>query len=266
MSLCLMDSHCHLDHFEDLDQVLKRAQDAQVGRLISICVDQENFKKVLPIAESHPHVFASVGVHPCHVDNHDPEDIRVWLKTQAAHPKVVGLGETGLDFMSRSPHRETQVSLFKVHINVALTTGLPLIVHLREAEEAFLEIMSAYPIKPKGVLHCFTGSLGYAQAAISWGWKVSLSGIVTFSNAKALQEVVRALSITDLLVETDAPWLAPQPHRGKRNEPAYVAFTARKIAELKGISFEEVVHQTSLNAGEVFGAVVLEPLLGSNLD
>lgn len=256
----LIDSHCHLDRFEEIDIVLERAQEAGVGCIVSICVDCENFNAVLPIAQKYPWVFASVGIHPCHVKDQDAQDVRQWLLRHAGNPRVVGLGETGLDAMDHSPAMEKQIALFKVHIEVALTTGLPLIVHLRDAEDVFLKIMDTYAIKPKGVLHCFTGSLLCAQKAISWGWKVSISGIVTFSNAHSLQETVRALDLKDILIETDAPWLAPHPYRGKRNEPSYLVSTAQKIADLKGLSVEDVARQTSANGREVFGPLCMEPL------
>ncbi len=250
-----IDSHCHLDRYQDLESVLERANQAQVKLLLTICTSIENFDKVLPIAEYYPHVYASVGIHPGEVNQEMGPDLYSWLVEKTAHPKVVALGETGLDMMPHSPPLELQERIFRIHIQAALDMGLPLVVHTRHADEAFLSVLRSFPQKPLGVLHCFTGSLACAQEAVSWGWKVSLSGILTFKNAKEIQDMARNLSLDDLLIETDAPWLAPQKYRGQTNEPSYIIETAAYLAGLHHKPIEEIASCTTRSFFDLFNKV-----------
>lgn len=252
--MILIDSHCHLDMYDqEIDQVIQRAYKQGIKVMISICTSLTNFEKVLTIAERYPYVYASMGLHPTEAHDMDPTQIYDWLVQGAQHPKVIGFGETGLDLMPKSPPLEVQKMIFHAHIKAALAVDLPLIVHMRQAEEDFLSLMGEYEAPfPKGVLHCFTGSFPCAEKAISWGWKISISGIITFPNAKDLVKVVQKIPLTSLLVETDAPWLAPQSYRGQRNEPAYIIETASKLAQLHQTSLEDLAKQTTDNFFTLF--------------
>jgi TatD DNase family protein len=253
--LLIVDSHCHLDRYPDLKDILERAFKAQVTLFLTICTSVENFDKVIAIAEAYPQVYASVGVHPSEVSLEMEKELYAWLVDKASHPKVVALGETGLDVMPHSPPLEVQERIFRIHIQAALDTGLPLVVHTRHSDDPFLSILDSYPEKPLGVLHCFTGSLECAQQAVSWGWKVSLSGILTFKNARDLQNMAKMLDLDSLLIETDAPWLAPQSYRGQTNEPSYLIETARCLADLKATSVQQVALSTTHSFFELFKKV-----------
>ena len=243
-----IDSHCHLDSFADISAVLQQASVQGVRCFLSIAVGIDNFQSVLPLSLKFPQVCATAGVHPCYIKKHQLAGLKEWLTECAHNPKVVGLGETGLDLGPSSPDLGEQINFFQVHVDVAVMTGLPLIVHLRDAWEPFLQIVRGWKGKgPKGVLHCFTGPLDVAQEMIDLGWKVSFSGIVTFKKTETLQQVVQALPLGSFVVETDAPWLAPVPLRGKENCPSYLPYTAQKIAELKGVS-ESLLAQSTTQA------------------
>lgn len=256
-----VDSHCHLDRYTNLNEIIERALKAQVKLFLTICTSIENFDKVIAIAEAYPQVYASVGIHPSEVSVEIEKDLYGWLVEKAAHPKVVALGETGLDVMPHSPPLEVQERLFRIHIQAALETGLPLVVHTRHADDLFLSVLNSYSHKPSGVLHCFTGSLACAQQAVSWGWKVSLSGILTFKNAKEVQDMAKNLELHTLLIETDAPWLAPQSHRGKLNEPSYITETASFLAQLHGVSVQEIALSTTRSFLELFKKIPPSSLL-----
>lgn len=264
-TLGIVDSHCHLDRYDDPSAVIARAHAAGVDTLVAISTSRDNFASVLPIAQQHPRVFACAGVHPCdtHLDP-DPTTLKDWLMTCAQHPKVIGLGETGLDQFRDAPALEQQERLFRTHIEVAQDTGLPLVVHTRHSDAAFLRVMQEVfetcqshgtPF-PRGVLHCFTGSASCAHQAVQWGWKVSLSGIVTFKNAPEVQAMAASLPLDSLLVETDAPWLAPQTHRGKPNEPAWITETVAALADLHACSIAEMTRQTTANFYDLFSKAV----------
>lgn len=252
----LVDSHCHLNYgtlVDDLPGVLSRAEGAGVGTMLTISTTLETFPEVLAIAEAHDNICCSVGGHPHHAEE-EPDISAADLIALADHPKVVGIGETGLDYYYDTAPREAQKKNFIAHVEAARETGLPIIVHSRDAEEDTLEILKAGLEQGpySGVIHCFTASQGFADAALELGFYISLSGIVTFKNAKDIQETTKTIPEDRLLVETDSPYLAPVPHRGKPCQPAYVADTARFVADLRGMSLEDLTAATTENFFRLF--------------
>jgi len=224
---------------------------AQVGAALCVAVSLEGLAGVIGLAESHAHLFASVGVHPEHRDCQEP-DVET-LVGHARHPRVVAIGETGLDYYWHKTDTEWQRERFRVHIRAAKLSGKPLIIHTREAAQDTLSIMQEEGASVVGgVMHCFTESLEVAEKAMEMGFYISFSGIVTFKNAKQIKEVATAVPLERLLIETDSPYLAPMPHRGKGNEPAYVRYVAAEIAALKGITVEEVAMASTSNFCELF--------------
>lgn len=253
----LVDSHCHLNYKglrEDEGAVIGRARAAGVGTMLTINTKLREFDECLRIAEANADIYASVGIHPHEAEN-EPNVALGELTKRAAHPKVVGIGESGLDYYYDNAPRDLQQANFRTHIRAARETGLPVIIHTRDADEdcvAILgqEIAEGGPFK--GLIHCFTASQWLADEVLAMGLSISISGIVTFKSAKDLQATVKALPMDRLLVETDAPFLAPVPHRGKVCEPAFVADTARFVADLKGVSFEELQEVTTANFFRLF--------------
>jgi len=255
----LVDSHCHLD-FPDytgkVDEVLARARAAGVGVCVSIGTELKRFSGVKAVAEAHEHVWCSVGVHP-HESEKELLDDEAVLVAQAAHPKVVGIGETGLDYYYEHSPRDPQRRNFRSHIAAARTTGLPVIVHTRDADDDTIDILRDEMAKGPftGLIHCFTGTQRLADAALSLGLYISVSGIATFKNSGALRDVIKTVPLDRLLVETDAPFLAPVPHRGKTNEPAFVVHTAAMLAELKAVPQDELARVTTDNFFRLFSKV-----------
>jgi TatD DNase family protein len=249
-----IDSHCHLDFPEfatRLPDVLARMAEHGVTHALSISVDLAAFPQVLAVAESAPHLFASVGVHPDYEDTQEPTVDE--LVALAAHPKVVAIGETGLDYYRLTGDLEWQRERFRVHIRAARAVGKPLVIHTRASAEDTLTVMREEGAsQARGVMHCFTESWDVAQAALDLGFYISLSGIVTFKNAKVVQEVAERLPLDRLLIETDSPYLAPVPFRGKTNEPAFVAHVAAKVAELRGTTVEAIGAATTENFFRLF--------------
>lgn len=252
----LVDSHCHLDYLEDeasLDAVVARARAAGVGTLVTICTRLSEFERVAAIAARFPDVYCTVGVHP-HDAGEEGQETPERLIELAAGDKVVGIGETGLDYYYDNSPREAQRRSFRAHIAAARETGLPLVVHSRDAEDDTARILEegaaegAFP----GVIHCFTSGPALAKAALELGLYISLSGVVTFKNAEALREIARTLPLERILVETDSPYLAPVPKRGKPNEPAYVVHTAAFLAELLGLAPDELARLTTENFFRLF--------------
>jgi TatD DNase family protein len=250
----LVDSHCHLD-FPDFaterEAIIARARLAGVETMLTISTRLDEFSGVRAIAEAHDAIWCSVGAHPHEAKDHDalvPQE----LIARAAHPKVVGIGETGLDFHYDLSPRDVQERVFRVHIEASRETGLPLIIHAREADREVARILDEER-PPPGVMHCFSSGRTLAEAALAVGFYISISGIVTFRNAEELRAIVRDLPVDRLLVETDAPYLAPVPYRGKRNEPAFVVATAAAVAALKGLQAEELAEITSANFFRLFG-------------
>ncbi len=255
----LVDSHCHLDFpdfAQELDAVVQRAREAGVRRMVTICTRLSKFDQVLAVAERFDDISCTVGVHPHEAATEQGEDTAKLVET-AKHPKVVGIGETGLDyFYNRSPKDRQQAS-FRAHIAAARETGLPLIVHTRDADDDMAQILAEEMGKGPfpGVLHCFSSSRQLAEKAIEIGFYISLSGIVTFKKADDLRETAKAVPLDRLLVETDAPYLAPMPMRGKRNEPAFVAHTAARVAELRGMPVADFIARTGENFFRLFSKV-----------
>lgn len=252
----LVDSHCHLDFpdfAEDIDDVVTRARASGVGVIQTICTKITEFERVRAVAERFDDMYCSVGIHP-HEAERQPTVTAERLEELADHPKVIGIGETGLDYYYEHAPRDAQKAQFRAHIEAARRTGLPLIVHTRDADDDTIEILTdeaekgAFP----GLIHCFTSSRRLAEACLDLGMSISISGIVTFKSARELQENVRMIPLDRLLVETDAPYLAPVPKRGKRNEPQLVVHTAQFIAELKGVSYAELAARTTENFFRLF--------------
>jgi len=252
----LVDSHCHLDFTDfadDLDGVMERAGEAGVGHVMSICTHVTRFDPVLAVAERFDNVTCTVGIHPHNAES-EPEVTAEHLVRMADRPKVVGFGETGLDYhYSHSPH-EVQRAQFLAHIAAGRQADLPLVIHTRDADDDMAFILKKQMGKGafRGLLHCFSSSRELAEAALELGLYLSISGIVTFKAAEELRDIVRDIPLDRLLVETDGPYLAPIPMRGKRNEPAFTAYTAEKVAEIKGISLEKLAESTTENFFNLF--------------
>jgi len=252
----LIDSHCHLEYkglVEDQQGVLARAREAGIGGFLNISTRQREWDQVIGTAAREDRVWASVGIHPHEADEHADLGEGALLE-HAAHPRVIAIGETGLDYYYDHSDRATQQALFRTHIAVARETGLPLIVHTRDAEDDTARIIGeemekgAFP----ALIHCFTASADFARAMLGHGLTISLSGIVTFKNAKDLQAIAAELPEDRLLVETDAPFLAPVPHRGQVCEPAFTADTARFVAGLRGVDAEHLAEATTRNFFALF--------------
>ncbi len=252
----LVDSHCHLnfpDFKDDLDAVIDRAREAGVKVMQTICTDMAEFDEVHAIAQKYENVYCSVGVHP-NESGKTPVTPAKILVEKTKNPKVIGIGETGLDYHYPETDKPSQTASFLEHIAAARETGLPLIVHSRDADNDMAEMLSTEMEKRpfKGLLHCFSSSKQLADKAVQLGFTISLSGIITFKNSVALREAIKDVPLDRLLVETDAPYLAPMPYRGKRNEPSYTVYTNKMLAEVKGISEEECARATTENFFRLF--------------
>ncbi|MDR1350210.1 MAG: TatD family hydrolase [Zoogloeaceae bacterium] len=250
----LVDSHCHLDFpelAETLPQVLANMRVHDVRGALCIGVNLTDFPRVRALAENHPHLFASVGLHPEYDNVEEPDAAR--LATLAAHEKVIAIGETGLDYHWHKDRPEWQRRRFRTHIRAARAAGKPLVIHTRQAADDTLAILREEDASAVGgILHCFSEDWSMAQKALEMGFYISFSGIVTFKNARAVQEVARCMPLERLLVETDAPYLAPAPHRGQTNQPAYVRFVAEAVARLRNMTFAEVAAASSENFFTLF--------------
>ena len=258
----LVDSHCHLDFPEfapELDAVVERARQAGVGRMLTICTRLSKFDQVLAVAEKFDRMFCSVGVHP-HEAGHEADVNLPRILELAKHPKVVGIGEAGLDYYYDKSPRDRQQDVFALHIEAARQSGLPLIVHSRDADEDTATLLREGAEKGglKGVIHCFTATQYLADAALELGFFISLSGIVTFKNAEALRQVAKTVPLDRLLVETDSPYLAPMPMRGKRNEPSFVKHTAAFVADMLGLTFDELAQRTTANFERLFDKAAVD--------
>lgn len=250
----LVDSHCHLDFPEladNLPAILETMRENDVGAALCVSVTLDDFPKVLALAEQHENLYASVGVHPDYPDLREPTVAE--LVKLARHPKVVAIGETGLDYYRLTGDLEWQRERFRVHIRAARQAGKPLIIHTRSASPDTLRLMREEGAKEAGgVMHCFTESWEVAQGALEMGFHISFSGILTFKNAKDLKEVARQVPLDRLLVETDSPYLAPVPYRGKTNQPGWVKHVAEEVARLQNRSFAEVAAATTSNFFKLF--------------
>ena len=251
----LVDSHCHLNYpeFADLPAVIARAREAGVGLMQTISTQRSDFAAVKRLAETYPEIYCSIGIHPHEAAPH--EDIsEEELRHVASHPRVIGIGETGLDYYYEHSPRDVQRELFRRHIRVGRALDLPVIVHSRDADEETIELLQE--AREEGafrfLIHCFSSTKYLAEKSIKLGGYISLSGILTFKKSEALRDAAAAVPLDRLLVETDAPYLAPEPYRGKPCEPAYTYFTAQKLAEIKNLSMEEVEHITTENFFRLF--------------
>lgn len=253
-----IDSHCHINFPElaqRLPEILQNMQLNKVSHALCVAVDLPDFPSVLALAEAHENIYASVGVHPDYIDT--PEPSAASLVELAQHPKIIAIGETGLDYFRLKGDLEWQRERFRQHIRASRICQKPLIIHTRAASEDTIRIMREEGAGTEqggvaGVMHCFTESLEVAQAAIEMGFYISFSGILSFKSAKDLQAVARALPLERILIETDSPYLAPMPHRGKTNEPAFVKHVGEFLADLKGISIDEVQRATTQNFCDLF--------------
>ena len=252
----LVDSHCHLNYkgiSEQQDEVLDRARARGVTAMLNISTPESEWDEVIGLAAEQPDIWASVGIHPHEADAHVDIDAAKLIK-RAEHPRVIAIGETGLDYYYDKSDRDQQQCRFRSHIHAARRTGLPIIVHTRDAEEDTAAILTSEMEQGaySGVIHCFTASADFGRKALGLGFYISLSGIVTFKNAQDLQQVAKWLPKDRLLIETDAPFLAPVPHRGKTGEPSFVADTAQFIADLRQVRVEDIYEDTSQNFYKLF--------------
>ncbi len=254
----LVDSHCHLNFPEfkqDLTQVIQNAHNQDIKYMLTVNTRIAESLDVQQIAEAYPNIFCSVGVHPHDSKDYNDSTLIEQLKTHAAHPKVVALGETGLDYYYNNSDADAQINCFNMHLNVGSELNLPVIIHTREADTDTIASLNKYP-NTRGVFHCFSGSKEFAKQGLDRGLYISFSGIITFKNASELREAVKFVPLDRILVETDSPFLAPIPHRGKRNEPAFTHFVAKMVAELKEISLEEVASATTKNFFNLFNKAI----------
>ena len=253
----LVDSHCHLDRLDlsdrdaGLDGILADARARGITQFLSVAVDLATSASLVELTERYDHVYSSVGVHPLQKIDQPVPDVEQ-LVALARAPKVVAIGETGLDNFYSAESHQWQRDSFIRHLQASQQTGLPIIIHTRDAREETLELLRQYPLQAAGVMHCFTETWEMAEAAIELGFYISFSGIVTFKSADELREVVRRVPLDRILVETDSPWLAPVPHRGKQNEPQYVREVAETVADLKGVSLEQLAEITTQNFHRLF--------------
>jgi len=257
----LVDSHCHLD-FEDfqgdLEGILKRSEEAGVDTLLTICTQLSKFQQVLAIAEQYPNIYCTAGVHPHSAESEDLINIDQLIKL-TDHPKVVGIGEGGLDYHYDYAPKDIQKEQFVRQITAARQTQLPLVIHSRNADEDMIHILEneigkgAFPF----ILHCFSSDQKLAEIGVKLGGYVSFSGILTFKKSDDIRQIAKLIPMDRLLVETDAPYLSPQPFRGKRCEPAYVKYTAEVLADIKEVPFKDMAHQTTTNFNTLFTKVIV---------
>ena len=251
----LIDSHAHLDmkQFDsDRDQVIDRALSADVKHIITVGIDIKSSRNALHLTTHYPSIFATIGIHPHNADNTNNNDLEQ-IALIAQHDKIIAIGEIGLDFFRNRSARQKQIEVFTQQLAIAMSIDFPVVIHDREAHTETLKILSSFKRNGlHGMIHCFSGDYKLAKTFIDMGYYISISGTVTYNNARQTQDVARKIPLNRLLLETDAPFLAPTPYRGKRNEPSYLIHTAQKIAKLRGISFEEISYQTSKNVCQLF--------------
>ena len=251
----MIDSHCHLDHepiLVNLDKVLKRSKDVGIEKLLTICTNNESFSNILELVEKDPIIYGTYGIHPHEADNHKILSTEI-VKKVGLNKKIIGIGETGLDFYYNNSAKNNQINSFVNHIEAAIELDLPLIVHSRKAETETYDVLSKYKsTKLKILMHCFTGSSVFANNLLNLNAYFSASGIITFKNSVDLQNTFKFLPLDRILIETDSPFLTPAPNRGKKNEPAFIDFTAAKLAEIKGIEKSELIKITTNNFNNLF--------------
>ena len=251
----MIDSHCHLDHellLSDLSNIIKRSKDVGIKKLLTISTSLESFTKVKKIINKDDIIYGTIGIHP-HETNENLISSKTIVKNFKENIKIIGIGETGLDFYYKNSDKEKQIKSFNEHIRAAIETNAPLIVHSRNAEEETFHILDKYKNHSlKILMHCFTGSKHFAEKLLNLNAFFSASGIITFKNSYELQETFRFLPLNKILIETDSPFLAPVPNRGKKNEPAFIDHTSQKLAELKHITKSELVNLTTNNFNKLF--------------
>ena len=251
----MIDSHCHLDHQQlnsDLSNVIKRSKDVGIEKLLTISTSFESFKKIKDIITEDEIIFGTIGIHPHETDNNEISVDEI-VKNFGESPKIIGIGETGLDFYYNNSDKEKQIKSFKKHIEASIKTNSPLIIHSRNAEDETFEILNQYHDKKlKILMHCFTGSKNFAERLLKLNAFFSASGIITFKNSLDLQETFKFLPLDKILIETDSPYLAPVPNRGKKNEPSFLSFTAQKLADIKDLTKQEITKITTNNFNKLF--------------
>tara|TARA_B100001093_G_scaffold62871_1_gene52815 strand:- start:76 stop:837 length:762 start_codon:yes stop_codon:yes gene_type:complete len=251
----MIDSHCHLDHeplFSDLKNVIQRSKDVGIEKLLTISTSLESFSRIKELIKIDEMIYGTIGIHP-HESSKDIITSKEIIKDLRENSKIIGIGETGLDFYYNNSEKEKQISSFKQHIEASIETNKPLIVHSRDAEKETFEILNQYKKQNiKILMHCFTGSKQFSEKLLTLNSYFSASGIITFKNSTNLQETFKSLPLDKVLIETDSPFLAPVPNRGKKNEPSYIDFTAAKFAEIKNISKSELIKNTTNNFNRLF--------------
>ena len=251
----MIDSHCHLDHeplISDLSNVLKRSKDIGIKKLLTISTSIESFSKIKEIVNRDEIIYGTVGIHPHESDTNILTKNEI-IKNLKENPKIIGIGETGLDYYYNNSDKEKQITSFKTHIEAAIECDVPIIVHSRNAEDDTFKILNEYKEhNPKILMHCFTGSKKFSEKLLTLNSFFSASGIITFKNSIDLQETFKSLPIDKILIETDSPYLAPVPNRGKKNEPSFIQFTAEKLAQLKNITNENLIQITTSNFNNLF--------------
>ena len=251
----LIDSHCHINHLKERTpaQIVSEATAKDVTNMLSICVERSDIDDLIMLVDTYPSICATLGIHPCDVHNHTFEDLTAISELMTKkRSQFIGIGETGLDYYYTKEHEMLQKAFFEKQINLAKEHNCPVIIHSRSASDDTISILKQN-IYEKAIIHCFTESLSMAKACLDLGAFISFSGIITFKNAHELKEVVKYVPLERMLVETDSPYLAPVPHRGHENQPAYVYYVAQAVAELKNVSFEAVASQTTQNFQNLFG-------------
>ena len=248
----LIDSHAHLVSLEDLDEILQRAKENEVEKIVSISSDIPSTEATITLSQAHEYIFATTGVHPHNADQMS-EEVLSGIDHYATHERVVAIGETGLDYFYMNSEKEIQINSFTKQIHMSRKHNLPIIIHVRDAHEDMIRILSEEDLAdPPGVIHCYTGDYETAVKYLDLGFYISFSGIVTFKRSEELRDAAKKIPADKLLIETDSPYLAPVPHRGKPNEPSFVKHVAETVAEVRGISFEELAELTKANAERLF--------------
>ena len=251
----MIDSHCHLDHeplYNNIDEVLKRSKDAGIEKLLTICTTLDSFLKIKQLVKKDKIIYGTYGIHPHEVKN-DKINTKKIVDEINNNEKIIGIGETGLDFYYNHSDKVDQLHSFEEHINASIELNIPLIIHSRNAEEEILDIFDKYKnYNIKILMHCFTGSKRFAEKLLEFNTYFSASGIITFKNSLDLQKTFESIPLNRLLIETDSPYLAPVPNRGKKNEPSFVKYTAQKLADIKQISNSELINSTTTNFNKLF--------------
>jgi TatD DNase family protein len=251
----MIDSHCHLDHeplFSDLQNVIQRSKDVGIEKLLTISTSLDSFSKIKELIKIDEMIYGTIGIHP-HESSKDIITSKEIIKDLKENSKIIGIGETGLDFYYNNSEKDKQISSFKQHIEASIETNKPLIVHSRDAEKETFEILNHYKSENiKILMHCFTGSKQFSEKLLTLNSYFSASGIITFKNSNDLQETFKSLPLDKILIETDSPFLAPVPNRGKKNEPSFIDYTAKKLADIKSISKSEIANLTTNNFNKLF--------------